>query len=270
LFEQEPKPEVTAIAGQSYGVGIVIEARDEELLGRVRELLPPSWRAGEPGPDDPRFALTTTDGLEYAVELDGSILISTQFDVALATLDTLIQGHIALHAPDHTFVHAGAVGHSGRAIVIPGPSFSGKTTLVAELVAAGAAYYSDEYAVIDGDGLVHPYSKPLSLRLQEGVRDQTDHHVGELGGVAGTEPLPVGLIVAAQYRSGGVWQPSELSPGEAVLELFAGTIPAQERPEQSLAALRCAVQGATALKGERGEASEMVQGLLAAVSHRPA
>ena len=37
----------------------------------------------------------------------------------------------------------------GRAIVIPGRTFSGKSTLVAELVRAGATYYSDEYAVED-------------------------------------------------------------------------------------------------------------------------
>jgi hypothetical protein len=37
-------------------------------------------------------------------------------------------------------------------------SYSGKTTLVSELIRAGATYYSDEYAVIDERGRVHAIS----------------------------------------------------------------------------------------------------------------
>ena len=66
--------------------------------------------------------------------------------------------HVANYAPDRVFVHAGVVAWRGRALVLPGTSFAGKTTLVAELVRAGAIYYSDEYAVLDEQGRVHPYS----------------------------------------------------------------------------------------------------------------
>ena len=71
---------------------------------------------------------------------------------------------VAEHAPDHLFVHAGVVGWEGRAIVIPGSSFAGKTTLVQAWLEAGAAYYSDEFAVIDRDGHVHPFARPLAIR----------------------------------------------------------------------------------------------------------
>jgi hypothetical protein len=43
-------------------------------------------------------------------------------------------------------------------MVLPGKSFAGKTTLVAALVRAGAEYWSDEYAVLDANGDVHPYA----------------------------------------------------------------------------------------------------------------
>ncbi|WP_157871812.1 hypothetical protein [Gloeothece verrucosa] len=102
---------------------------------------------------------------------------------------------------DKLFVHAGVVGWRGRAIVIPGRSFSGKTTLAAALVKAGAIYYSDEYAVIDRDGLVHPYPRPLCIR--EGVGEQIKRRkcsVEELGGQAGTDPIPVGLVVHTKYQ----------------------------------------------------------------------
>jgi hypothetical protein len=32
----------------------------------------------------------------------------------------------------------------------------GKTTLVVALLRAGAHYYTDDFALLDGDGLVHP------------------------------------------------------------------------------------------------------------------
>src|SRR6266571_635115 len=63
------------------------------------------------------------------------------------------------------FVHAGVVEWRGRAIVIPGKTFTGKSSLTAAFVRAGARYLSDEYALIDAEGRVRPYPKPLSLRL---------------------------------------------------------------------------------------------------------
>ena len=48
--------------------------------------------------------------------------------------------------------------------MIPGSSFSGKTTLVRALVDAGAVYYSDEFAALDETGRVFRYAKWLSVR----------------------------------------------------------------------------------------------------------
>src|SRR4051794_20574153 len=65
--------------------------------------------------------------------------------------------------------------------VIPRVSHSGKTTLVAALVRAGATYYSDEYAVFDAQGSVHPYARPLGIRDGNGDRPRRCP-VQELGG----------------------------------------------------------------------------------------
>ena len=67
--------------------------------------------------------------------------------------------------------------------MLPAPSFGGKTTLVAALVRAGAIYYSDEFAVLDEQGFVHPYAKPLSIRGADNW--QVNHSVASLGGVVG-------------------------------------------------------------------------------------
>ena len=61
------------------------------------------------------------------------------------------------------------VGWHGRAILVPGHSFQGKSTLVQAFVAAGALYFSDELALIDGAGQVHPYPRPMMLRDGTGV-----------------------------------------------------------------------------------------------------
>ena len=96
---------------------------------------------------------------------------------------------------------------------------------MAELVRAGATYYSDEYAVIDEDGLLHPYAKPLAIRRAASY-EQTDHDVSSFGGTAGVEPIPVNLIVLSWFERGAEWNPQRLSTGEAVVAVLANTVPA--------------------------------------------
>lgn len=71
-----------------------------------------------------------------------------ELDEALRALESDLQLHVAVRSRRFVFVHAGVVGWRGRAILLPGRSHSGKSTLVAALLEEGAAYYSDEYALI--------------------------------------------------------------------------------------------------------------------------
>ena len=249
------EPTAESLLVEAFGVGVEVTAPTEHIEA-VRSVLPPGSRPRVVRPDLGRFALIPSgdrglvdlrcDGASYAGPCD--------LGVALGMLDTQIRMHIALNAPDHVFVHAGVVGVGGRAIVLPGKSFAGKTTLVAALVRAGAEYWSDEYAVLDGEGLVHPYAKPLSIRGPD-LR-ATEHPVESLGGQAGKQPLPVALIAVAQYRPGGSWAPHSCSPGAGAIKMLEHTVPARSRPEQALAAVRLAAAGALVLEGERGEAEE--------------
>ncbi len=256
-FEWVPQAN-PSVVGEAFGVRVALEADSTWLLNRMLTLAPPGWQPATAEAGTPRFAMSAGDGLDYTLRRDGVVLTSAELEVALGVFDAQLRSYIALYAPTRIFVHAGVVAIDGRAVVVPGRSFSGKTTLIAALVRAGAVYYSDEYAVLDEDGLVHPYPKPLSLRLEEGSRLQTEHTVDALGGVSGDGPAPVRLIVATQYRRGAEWSPDELSGGDAALELMANTIPAQERPQQALACIRRAVQGATVLRSERGDAEVLV------------
>jgi hypothetical protein len=170
--------------------------------------------------------------------------------------------YIAQAAHGKLFVHAGVVEWGGRAIIIPGPSFSGKTTLVAEFVRAGAGYYSDEFAVFDRFGRVHPFPKPLGIRENFGSPKQTRYLISDYGGIAGTEPISVGLVLATNYRANGKWLPSKGSEGTAALALLENTVTVRSDPERALIILAKVVKGASILQSERGEAHYVVGDVL--------
>ena len=122
---------------------------------------------------------------------------------------------------DVAVVHGGVVAHEGRAILLPGPTHAGKSTLVAELVRRGAPYFSDEYALIDADGRVHPYPRPLLLRDGSGY-DQP-RLATELGGTVAHEPLPAGLIVGVRYVPDASPFTQAMSQADGVLLLLRNT-----------------------------------------------
>ena len=171
-----------------------------------------------------------------------------------------------------TFVHAGAVGWRGHAIVLPGREGTGKTTLTAALVRAGATYLSDDFVPIDDRGHVHPFPRPLALKRRP--QDPVEYlPVEALGGVQETRALPAGLVVLAPYRGLERWRPRPLPHGRAVLELLANCLSAQSRPRQALERLGGLVTAATVLKGGRGDADETAALILArlesALARRP-
>src|SRR6266516_1994590 len=215
---------------KSYGVRIGIRSNDPAALDRVCRHLPSEWEnasssvvdrvysilIGGKGPRAGvrRLNLLYGDHVQLARSLD--------LDLVFETLESDLRLFVAELAKHRVFVHAGVVGWKGKAIVIPGRSYSGKSTLVAELVHAGATYYSDEYAVLDSRGRVHPFLKPLEIR-NDGDTRQAKVSIDELGGQSGKKPLPVGLVLVSHFQDGAAWRPRRVSPGKAVLELLANT-----------------------------------------------
>jgi len=141
---------------------------------------------------------------------------------------------------------------------MPGRTFAGKTTLVADLVRKGATYYSDEFAVLDRAGRVHPYARPLQIRDQHTHR-QTQCPVERLGGVAGRDPLPVDLVIVSRYRKGSQWRPKTLSTGAGFLELLNNTVSARSAPEIAFKTLKQAVSSAVMVKGSRGDTPQLIE-----------
>jgi hypothetical protein len=247
------------ITFESFGLVAELESDDPGLLTAAEAMLPPGWQAV----DDP-------PGVHFGVWSDGAITIDgTRVDrvaqrppspPSLLELGAIIRHHLATEAPEFAFVHAGVVDAGGCGIVIPGRSYTGKSTLVAELVRLGATYVSDEYAVIDRSGLVQPFAKPVSVRTDG--EDQLGELVPVPAALVADHPVRVGLIVLTSYVPGARWYPSVRSRAEAALALLQNTVSARLRPGPALAATCGLARAATFLVGQRGEACDAAAALL--------
>jgi hypothetical protein len=245
----------------SYGIRVGLRVNDAKLLEELCAKLPPGWQPSPANKVDRLYSLLGGGVRQRRGIRRYNILYSDQRRVAKSfDLEEVLDGfendlhlHVAERAKRRVFIHAGVVGWNGRAILIPGRSLSGKTTLVKELVQAGATYYSDEYAVLDFLGRVHPFARPLAVR-KEGSFEQTRYEVESLGGKRGKKPLPVGLVVVSRYERGAKWRPRRLSPGQAALALFDNAISIRRNPQAAMDAIERVVSAAPVLKGSRGEA----------------
>jgi hypothetical protein len=246
-----------------------MRVNDPQLINQLTQHLPPGWKPARSNMVERLYSVFIGGaGARSSVRRfnllyrDITRLSRTlEVDQIFETLESDLRLYVAERAERRLFVHAGVVGWRGRAILIPGRSFTGKTTLVAEMVKAGATYYSDEYAILDERGHVYPFPKPLSIR-EEGSRRQTNQTVEALGGKSGVAPLPVGLVVCGEFKPGARWRPRQLSAGEGLLEMLANTVAARRLPEKALSTLQCVTAQARVLKGARGEAREVAATIL--------
>jgi len=166
---------------------------------------------------------------------------------------------IASRSVDFVFVHAGVVAWNGRAIVLPGRSMSGKTSLVTALLERDATYYSDEYAVFDPSGLVHPYARPLRVRAQDGATKTVP--VSDLTSRVGSTAIPVGLIAVLRFEADAAIDVAPIGSGAAALALIDNTVRVRDAPGPSIRAA-AASSHAVSIEGSRGEAGEAAEMLL--------
>jgi hypothetical protein len=239
------------------------------VLPRVLPLLPPGWKKSTRVIVQRLYSLVLAQGCQrpgvrrlhvlYADSMRAAR--DSSLDQVLAALETDLHRYTAEAASDMTFLHAGVVGWQGRAIVVPGPSLSGKTTLVREMLRFGATYYSDEFAVVDDSGLVHPFPRPLGIREGSSYA-QSKYSAETLGATSGVKPLPMGMAVICNYEAGTRWQPAPLSRGQGALELLGNSLAVRSQPNQTLKRLQKLVSRAVFIKGTRGEASEAAASIL--------
>lgn len=249
-----------------FGCNIRVESACAEAFAILDRYISPTVpRAVEASgrPDIVIRAIRVSD--QFQLWVDGVVVASSKEPIGLVpdltrSLDeALVQRLTWLRA-----VHAGAVLWHGRALLFPGTTHAGKSSLVAELLRRGAVYLSDEYALIDSQGLVHAYPRPLLLR--NGGPQQTPMLPAELGATIGDSPAPVRWILFLEYQPSYSWKVTPVSKSEALLMLLQNTPHTLADSPDLIGVLQGAVTGADSYVGRRPEAVHAVDQILKLVA----
>lgn len=250
----------------AYGERFGVRSNSMEVMQTLVSLLPPGTREcaprkvervfsvlhGGPAKGGPvkRFHIAYSNELKFARDLD--------LETVYEKFESEVHLHVASVAQTRIFIHAGVVAWNGKAILVPGRSQSGKSTLTLEFIKAGATFYSDEYAVLDSRGWVHPFPRPMQFRDGDGMTHKRIR-AEEIGAGTGLKPLPIGLILLTKFRSGASWRPQNIPSGRAVLKLLAHSVTTRFQPEASLRTVRVLAARTPVVSSPRGEASEVVR-----------
>jgi hypothetical protein len=196
----------------------------------------PFWvRDDDGGPVDAELALPDSPDLETL------IAFQQQLD---ATLVAQLGGF--------AIAHAGVVEAGGCLLLLPGRSGSGKSSFVSHLVANGARYYSDEYALIDDRGRVHAYPRPVLLRDDAGRNYLDRTAVSTLTMVPPPRHPDVLLFLEHQPGAAGV-SLERIDAGTAAVALLKSTPVTWAARPGLVSALALAAAPAAAYKGVRGD-----------------
>ena len=240
----------------AFDSSIRVECANSEIRDALDRYLFPTLPRSRSilGPPDVSLAVDSIDS-RFRVSIDHQVaaFADTIHDAVRAAVkgidDVLIHRITSYRA-----VHAAAVLIQGRALLIPGSTHAGKSSLAAELLRRGATHFSDEYALIDERGFVHSYPRPLLIRsgghLQSLVLPQ------ELNSSFVTQPSRVGWVVAVEYVPDGAWSIGEISQAEAVMLLLRNTPHEMTQSPQMVDFFRSVVSEAACYQGTRGEVAE--------------
>jgi hypothetical protein len=230
----------------AFGVRLRVLVEVPDLVPDVERALPPCATPANGTDVVVTFVLRPDEDDLCQLWRDGTPLgPPTEPEVAVRLLEEHLATALASRAGGRVFVRAGVVQAGERAIVLPGPSLSGRTTLVDALVREGAEFYSDTFAVLDEDGWVYAYRALGS-------------------GEPPPERLRIGLIAIAPYVPGARWTPEQGGPADGALALLAHAATPEE-PRGLLKVLGSAAAEALTLQGERGEAADVAPALLSSL-----
>jgi hypothetical protein len=245
------------LALQLLGVPIRLETNDPALRERLASCYAPALVAsGKNG-----LAGTLERGPHgFRVAVEARVVRYEADPVAAvrALNHELLQALMA-RCRAHYFVHAAVVVWRGRALVLPGLSRAGKSTLALALLLAGARYLSDELLAYTGAGRAEPVPRALKIR-DECVAyfpELAERFVGEGEGRflpfpalpqdVLASPAPIGAVVVPRWSPAGNDRPAPITRGEALLALTASSLNFGAHRELSLDWLAELVEDAATL-----------------------
>jgi hypothetical protein len=208
------------------------------------------------------------------VDMVNSVLWDVQQSAIRGTSDLLL-------------LHASVGALAGRAVALPAPMDSGKTTLVAGLVRSGFSYLSDEVLALDpGDCLARPFPKALRLEgattalfpdvLQSlprepgaGAKSRSYHYVAaealRAGAIDGQAPLPVRLVVFPRYEAGSETLLQPMSRAEALVALVENSFNFKLFKSRGIHLLQRVLRGADCYRLRMGDLASAVEAVRRAV-----
>ena len=252
----QSQPSVRPFTFESYGVHIKIDGNSQEAVNRTeaatrKALLNALRPVKRKTVDQTFFVRHNKSGYYILHHNDEEISRSRSAMKFFKLFDSVVRATVGEHSPEKVFLHAGVVGWKGRAIVIPGDSFKGKSTLVAELVRQGAEYFSDDFAIFDEEGSVHPFPRKLAMRSDDGTFRPYELTVESLG-----------MVLFTQYEPGKQWRPKLSTAGIGVLQMIPFALTFGNRPEFSLRVLNNIATRAIIASSPRGAAEKFAQKIL--------
>lgn len=227
----------------------MVSTANKALLGNVVE-------NHEIEPEHSLSAVRLDNGnVHFYRNSDEDLSYSKDDKIGLKYFDSVLRLTVFEYTTDFVFIHAGVVAIDDSAIIIPGMSHSGKTSLVREFLKLGAEYYSDEYAMIGEDGMIYPYPRPLSIR-DKSLSDEYEIEVShkDLGAKVGTLAIRAGLVLFTKYESGAAWNPQPLSISNGILRLIPHVISIRKNTKNALSLLNLAFENARMITTLRDEA----------------
>lgn len=239
------------IVGRAYGRTAGIEG-PITVIKQIGDRLPPGWAPASETPERTWRVAETPRGLDLVVDEEvraDSLNSSALLDLLSKDLELWM----AENAAHLIFVHAGVVCFGDRAILLPGESRSGKSTLVTALLDRGATYYSDEFAVIDARGFIHPYPRRPHLRPDASARSRA---ILDRPYLRGGPPARLRLVAALTWDPGAGTNWTAGTHAHAAIMMLRHAVAARSRPDEALAAIATASKDAVVLTGRRGEAAE--------------
>jgi hypothetical protein len=210
-FPENYENDVNTLTVNLLGTAVEIAA-PSALLGELRAVLVDL----EPASVADRQLVVVPGESGFDLWEDGRIVRPRVEPVVAAATVVWRLNAIVGEATGHVLIHGACVAAPrGGAVLLPGGTGAGKSTLTAACIGAGLAYLSDELVALDcATGTVVPYPKPLHLDSERLVP------ASSIGVVASRPATPSGLVFP-RYERGTETREVPLDPAWALVALAA-------------------------------------------------
>ncbi|MGY6708784.1 MAG: PqqD family peptide modification chaperone [Rhizobiaceae bacterium] len=236
----------------------------EALLGLLPRLAS-GWASREVSqPDEAAPLLVALQDGAFSLSapwLDQPVQEPDPFRAAANLAVDLLEAYLAENA-DLLAVHCGSAVLGGKAVLFPGASRAGKSTLIAALAAAGFPVLGDDVLALTPDDVPHtkslgihprirlPLPETASAELNKFVADHSraaDAKYAYLGLPGGAGPAfgrsaPLGSVVLLERREGQAASLASLPQGDGVQELMTQHLSPGLSQAQALPQLIAALQ----------------------------